>query len=90
MESSSSKRPTQTTREDWDAVIGCINRELGLVREVPYSAGRLSDGTMGTAKALRQAIPKFEAHLSSKCGTARHRQMVEVVGDDRIASVISL
>ena len=29
---------TPTTREDWDAAIGCVNRELGLVRDVPYSA----------------------------------------------------
>ena len=27
-----------TTREDWEAAIGRVNRELGLVREVPYSA----------------------------------------------------
>ena len=29
---------TPTTREGWNAEIVCINRELGLVREVPYSA----------------------------------------------------
>jgi hypothetical protein len=29
---------TPTTRENWDAAIGGVNRELGLVREVPYSA----------------------------------------------------
>jgi hypothetical protein len=29
---------TPTTREDWDVEIRCVNRELGLVREVPYSA----------------------------------------------------
>ena len=29
---------TPTTRKDWDAAIGSVNRELGLVREVPYSA----------------------------------------------------
>jgi hypothetical protein len=28
---------TPLTREDWDATIGRVNRELGLVREVPYS-----------------------------------------------------
>jgi hypothetical protein len=28
---------TPTTREDWDAAIGVVSRELGLVREVPYS-----------------------------------------------------
>jgi hypothetical protein len=27
-----------TTREDWDAAIGSVHQELGLVREVPYSA----------------------------------------------------
>ncbi len=30
--------PTPMTREDWDTEIGCVNRELGIVREVPYSA----------------------------------------------------
>ena len=30
--------PTPLTREDWDAAIGSVNRELGLVREVPHSA----------------------------------------------------
>jgi len=29
---------TPTTREVWDAAIGDVNRELGLVHEVPYSA----------------------------------------------------
>ena len=29
---------TTTTRKDWDAAIEGVNRELGLVREVPYSA----------------------------------------------------
>jgi hypothetical protein len=29
---------TPTTMEDWDAAIGNVKRELGLVREVPYSA----------------------------------------------------
>jgi hypothetical protein len=27
-----------TTREDWDAAIGRVSQELGLVGEVPYSA----------------------------------------------------
>jgi hypothetical protein len=30
--------PTPLTRKDWDAAIQDVNRELGLVREVPYSA----------------------------------------------------
>jgi len=30
--------PTPLTREDWDAAIGSVSRELGLVHEVPYSA----------------------------------------------------
>lgn len=30
--------PTPLTRDDWDAAIGSVNRELGLVREVPYSS----------------------------------------------------
>lgn len=29
---------TPTTREEWDAAIGRVNRELGLAHEVPYSA----------------------------------------------------
>lgn len=29
---------TPTTRKDWDAAIECVNRELGLPHEVPYSA----------------------------------------------------
>jgi hypothetical protein len=29
---------TPTNREDWDAAIESVNRELGLVRDVPYSA----------------------------------------------------
>jgi hypothetical protein len=29
---------TRTTKEEWDSAISCVNRELGLVREVPYSA----------------------------------------------------
>jgi len=29
---------TPTTRDDWDAAVRSVNRELGLVREVPYSA----------------------------------------------------
>jgi hypothetical protein len=32
------QRPRTTTREDWDAAIENVNRELGLFREVPYSA----------------------------------------------------
>lgn len=31
-------RDGETTREDWDAAIGRNSRELGLIREVPYSA----------------------------------------------------
>ena len=30
--------PTPLTREDWDAAIGSVNRELGLVGAVPYSS----------------------------------------------------
>ncbi len=30
--------PTPLTRENWNAAIGGVNQELGLVREVPYSA----------------------------------------------------
>jgi hypothetical protein len=29
---------TPTTREEWDAEIVSVNRELGLIREAPYSA----------------------------------------------------
>ncbi len=31
-------RTTPTTREEWDPALECVKRELGLVREVPYSA----------------------------------------------------
>lgn len=29
---------TPTTQVDWSAAIGCVNGELGLVRNTPYSA----------------------------------------------------
>ena len=32
---------TTTTKEEWDAAIECVNRELGLVGKVPYSSAVL-------------------------------------------------